>query len=51
MVELALSVFLLLFVLTGIIEFSRMFYMADAVANASRAGAAYGTQSTRPFRL
>jgi len=46
MLELAVSVFLLLFVLTGIIEFSRVFYTAHAVANAARAGAAYGSQST-----
>ena len=36
--ELALSVFLLLTVLTGIIEFGRMFYFAAEVANAARAG-------------
>src|SRR5258706_4792630 len=46
MLELALCVFLLLFMLTGIMEFSRIFYKADAVVNASRAGAAYGSQST-----
>jgi Flp pilus assembly protein TadG len=46
MVELALSVFVLFFILTGIIELSRVFFAADLVANAARAGAAYGLQST-----
>ena len=37
-VELALSVFLLLLVMTGVVEFGRMFYHAAEVANAARAG-------------
>jgi Flp pilus assembly protein TadG len=37
-IELALSVFLLLTVMTGIVEFGRMFYHATEVANAARAG-------------
>jgi len=39
LLELALSVFLLLMVLTGVIEFGRMFYFSAEVANAARAGA------------
>jgi len=46
MLELALCVSMLVIVLTGIMEFSRVFYTADAVVNAARAGAAYGSQST-----
>jgi len=45
MLELAVCSFLLLYILTGIIEFSRAFYTADVVVNAARAGAAYGSQS------
>ena len=37
-VELALSFFLLLAVMTGVVEFGRMFYQAAEVANAARAG-------------
>src|SRR5437868_14140671 len=38
MIELALSVVLLLAIMTGVIEFGRMFYSAAEVANAARAG-------------
>ena len=43
--EFALSVFLLLFVTTGIIELGRMFYFAAEVANAARAGAQWGASN------
>ncbi len=36
--ELALSVFLLAMILTGVTEFGRVFYVAAEVANAARAG-------------
>src|SRR5579862_9277467 len=38
MLELALSVFVLLACLTGVMEFGRAFYFAAEVANAARAG-------------
>ena len=41
MIELALSVVLLLMILTGVIEFGRMFYFAEEVASAARAGVQY----------
>jgi Flp pilus assembly protein TadG len=37
-IELALSVFLLATVMTGVMEFGRIFYVAAEVANAARAG-------------
>jgi len=41
MVELALSVVVLVMIMTGVIEFGRMFYFASEVANAARAGVQY----------
>jgi Flp pilus assembly protein TadG len=46
MVEFALIVTLLTMILTGTMEFSRIFYSATEVVNAARAGVQYGLQST-----
>jgi Flp pilus assembly protein TadG len=42
MIELAVSVVLLLTIMTGVVEFGRMFYFAAEVANAARAGVQWG---------
>ena len=46
MVELALLVGILLLILFGTIDFSRLFYNAVTVMDAARAGAQYGMQSS-----
>jgi Flp pilus assembly protein TadG len=46
MLEFGLLVSLLTIILAGAMEFSRVFYSADEVVNAARAGVQYGLQST-----
>lgn len=46
MLEFGLLVTLLTIILAGTMEFSRVFYAADEVVNAARAGVQYGLQGT-----